>query len=98
MRRNSGLADFQKIIRDYYRGNRRRFPWRETTDSYRILVSEIMLQQTQVGRVREKYPVFVHTFPDFETLARAPLSRILHAWSGMGYNRRTLALKRIAET
>jgi A/G-specific adenine glycosylase len=91
------LEGFRRIIRRYYRINGRKLPWRETQDSYRILVSEIMLQQTQVERVLKKYPPFIESFPDFETLAAAPLSRILSIWQGMGYNRRALQLKRCAE-
>jgi A/G-specific adenine glycosylase len=71
-------------------------PWRETTDPYRILVSEIMLQQTQVERVRVKYPEFTAAFPDFSTLAVAPLPQVLAIWQGMGYNRRAIALQKCA--
>jgi A/G-specific adenine glycosylase len=71
-------------------------PWRETRDPYRILVSEVMLQQTQVDRVRAKYPAFLELFPDFAALASAPLERVLAAWQGLGYNRRALALQRSA--
>jgi A/G-specific adenine glycosylase len=71
-------------------------PWRETKDPYRILVSEIMLQQTQVVRVEEKYPKFIRAFPDFKALNRAPLAKVYGVWQGMGYNRRALALKKIA--
>lgn len=72
-------------------------PWRHTTDPYKILVSEIMLQQTQVSRVLVKYEEFIRVFPDFKTLARAPLSKILGVWQGMGYNRRAVFLKKLAE-
>lgn len=71
--------------------------WRHTADPYRILVSEIMLQQTQVNRVAEKYPEFLAAFPGFPELARAPLNDVLAAWQGMGYNRRAIALKKCAE-
>ena len=71
-------------------------PWRETVDPYRILVSEIMLQQTQVGRVEEKYPQFIRAFPNFKALDRAQLAKVYGVWQGMGYNRRALALKKIA--
>lgn len=72
-------------------------PWRETTDPYCITVSEIMLQQTQVQRVAEKYPPFISTFPDWRTLASAPQAEVLKAWQGLGYNRRGLYLKKTAE-
>ncbi len=71
-------------------------PWRETRDPYRILVSEIMLQQTQVDRVRAKYDLFLVAFPDVAALASAPLDRVLAAWQGLGYNRRAVALQRTA--
>ncbi len=70
--------------------------WRETNDPYRILVSEIMLQQTQVARVEEKYPQFVKAFPGFKALDRAALAKVYGVWQGMGYNRRALALKKTA--
>ncbi len=72
-------------------------PWRKTKNPYKILVSEVMLQQTQVTRVLEKYPEFLKAFPTVNILAEAPLSQVLKVWQGMGYNRRALALKRMAE-
>ncbi len=72
-------------------------PWRETTDPYKILVSEVMLQQTQVDRVIPKYNAFIRRFPTVQELAVAPFSEILKLWSGLGYNRRALALKRATE-
>lgn len=71
-------------------------PWRETRDPYHILVSEVMLQQTQVERVRDKYARFLAVFPDLGTLAAAPLARVLATWQGLGYNRRAVALQRCA--
>jgi A/G-specific adenine glycosylase len=88
---------FQRIIYDYYHCAGRSFPWRETTDPYSVLVSEIMLQQTQTGRVVEKYQQFLATFPDFSSLAAAPLEAILRVWQGLGYNRRAIALQKIAQ-
>lgn len=67
--------------------------WRATRDPYRILVSEIMLQQTQVERVREKYAAFIKRFPDVRSLAVSPLSEVLMLWSGLGYNRRAKYLR-----
>jgi A/G-specific adenine glycosylase len=69
-----------------------------TYTPYHILVSEIMLQQTQTERVLDKYERFINAFPDFSSLARAPLREILRAWQGLGYNRRAIALKKIAQT
>ena len=91
------IRQFRKKIWGYYRTHGRGFPWRKTRDPYRILVSEIMLQQTQAGRVLKKYGPFLRRFPNFKSLAAAPTRSVLTAWQGMGYNRRALALKRIAE-
>lgn len=77
---------------DYYRHQARNFPWRETTNPYHILVSEFMLQQTQVERVQVKYPPFIKRFPDMQSIARASLKDILAFWQGLGYNRRALNL------
>lgn len=90
------IPAFQDLVLSRYRSSGRKFPWRETTDPYAILVSEIMLQQTQVGRVAEKFPQFLAAFPDFPTLAAAPLADVLAQWQGMGYNRRTIALQKCA--
>jgi len=91
------IRAFRREIYRYYREKRRKLPWRRTRDPYRILVSEVMLQQTHVGRVAEKYRTFIRAFPDFPSLARSPLREIFKVWHGLGYNRRALALKRIAE-
>lgn len=100
--RTSGMDDaaidqFRRIIWDYYHTSGRPMAWRETTDPYRIYVSEVMLQQTQVERVNMKYPEFIAAFPDFLSLARAPLGDILRVWQGMGYNRRAKLMKAAAE-
>ena len=88
---------FRKTVYDYYKRHGRNLPWRKTTDPYRILVSEVMLQQTQVPRVLLKYGEFLDRFPDVAALAAAPLSHVLSAWQGLGYNRRALMLKQAAE-
>ena len=93
----TAILRFQREIRQYYRAHGRDLPWRKTRDPYRILVSEIMLQQTQVSRVLLYYPTFLKRFPDFRALHRAPMREVLAAWQGLGYNRRALALKKIAE-
>ena len=72
-------------------------PWRETRDPYCILVSEVMLQQTQVARVMVKYAEFLAAFPTVRHLAQASLQDVLQVWRGLGYNRRVLALKCCAE-
>ena len=91
------VRKFQKMLYRYYRKHGRNLPWRLTSDPYHILVSEIMLQQTQVQRVMGKYEQFTRKFPDFPSLASAPLRMIFKEWQGLGYNRRAIALKRIAQ-
>jgi len=90
------LRQFTLHVISFYQYYRRDLPWRTTTDPYRILVSEMMLQQTQVDRVIPKYQHFVSVFPDFSTLAAASQKDVLCAWQGLGYNRRALALHTIA--
>src|SRR6185369_3109114 len=91
------ITDFQKIVWDFYKKNKRDFPWRETQDPYKILVSEVMLQQTQVERVVPYYQRFLKTFPSFKVLAKADFSAIYNQWKGLGYNRRALALKNTSQ-
>lgn len=91
------IAAFQQEVLQYYREKGRKFPWRDTADPYKILVSEIMLQQTQTERVTDKYCKFISAYPDFFSLAEAPLSEILSLWQGLGYNRRARGLKHTAE-
>jgi A/G-specific adenine glycosylase len=92
----TNLRAFKRMIRDHYRKHGRSLPWRKTSNPYHILVSELMLQQTQVPRVLEKYREFIARFPDAAALAKAPLRSVLTVWQGLGYNRRALALKQIA--
>ncbi len=90
------IRAFRKKIYDHYGREGRDLPWRRTRSLYRVLVSEIMLQQTQVERVLLKYKEFLAAFPDFPALAKAPLRTLLSVWQGMGYNRRALALRALA--
>ncbi len=92
----SKIRSFRKKILDHYDRQGRDLPWRKRITPYRVVVSEIMLQQTQVERVAEKYEQFLAAFPDFVALAKAPTAKLLRIWSGMGYNRRALALQRLA--
>jgi A/G-specific adenine glycosylase len=92
------IQKFQKEVYDFYASNKRSFPWRKTKDPYHILVSEIMLQQTQTDRVVPKYEDFIATFPTVESLAQAPLNKVLKHWQGLGYNRRALLLHRAAQS
>lgn len=82
-----------KKLLAWYRHNARDLPWRRTRDPYRILVSEIMLQQTQVSRVIPFYHRWLKRFPSWTSLARAKTATLLHAWAGLGYNRRALQLR-----
>ncbi len=91
------VESFQGRILDHYRRHKRELPWRKTRDPYRIYVSEMMLQQTQVDRVIPKYTAFIQDFPDFTGLAGAPLQNVLAAWQGLGYNRRAMALSKAAK-
>jgi A/G-specific adenine glycosylase len=80
----------------WYQTHGRHLPWRETQDPYCILVSEIMLQQTQVNRVLFFYDRWLGQFPDWNTLAKATNAEVVIAWAGLGYNRRALMLRDIA--
>ncbi len=93
-----GQAEFSRKVISWYKREGRTLPWRGIRDPYRILVSEIMLQQTQVQRVLEKYPVFLKAFPSLRTLARAPRSTVIRSWQGMGYNNRAVRLHLLAQT
>lgn len=90
-------TDFVGAVMGYYAEHGRDLPWRRTDDPYKILVSEIMLQQTQVPRVIPKYETFLERFPSTESLAAAPLSEVLKLWSGLGYNRRAKFLHEAAK-
>lgn len=91
------IERFRQQIFDFYQLNRRSFPWRETTDRYAVMVSEIMLQQTQADRVAGKFLAWMDTFPDTETLASATLREVLILWSGLGYNSRGQRLQNCAK-
>ncbi|HET9096255.1 MAG TPA: A/G-specific adenine glycosylase [Candidatus Baltobacteraceae bacterium] len=92
-------ARLRRMLLDWYRQHgRSHLPWRMTRDPYRILVSEFMLQQTQVDRVLPKYQAFVERFPDAGALAAASTADVLRMWKGLGYNSRAVRLKQIAQT
>ncbi len=88
---------FVEKLLEWYRQNKRELPWRRTTDPYKIWVSEVMLQQTQVEQVIPYYERFVRRFPDVVSLARAPLADVLKVWEGLGYYARARNLKSAAE-
>lgn len=97
------VADFQAIVMDFYQDyGRHDLPWRRpetdgSFDPYKILVSELMLQQTQVMRVIPKFNDFIEQFPSVEALAESSLATVLTAWSGLGYNRRAKFLHQAAK-
>ena len=84
----------RRRILAWYAGAARDVPWRRTTDPWAVLVSEVMLQQTQASRVADRFPGFLDRFPTPQAMAAAPTAEVLAAWSGLGYNRRALALHR----
>lgn len=91
------IAAFRKTIYAHFKKHRRDFPWRRTKNPYRIMISEIMLQQTQASRVVQKYKLFIKEFPTVRSLATSRLSRVLRVWQGLGYNRRALYVRRSAK-
>ena len=91
------MSEFSQHLLQWYSSNKRDLPWRKTTDPYHIVVSEFMLQQTQVSRVIEKYHEFLTQFPTIHSLAAASSADVIKAWSGLGYNRRALLLHRFAQ-
>ncbi len=93
----SNVVTFKEEVWNFYKKNKREFPWRKTHNPYKILVSELMLQQTQANRVILKFEAFIKRFPDFQSLNQATTAEVLQLWQGLGYNRRALYLKRIAE-
>lgn len=99
------IIAFQKIVYTHFKQHSRKLPWRPpaitvrkdgSVNPYKILVSEVMLQQTQVSRVIIKYKEFIEAFPNFLKLAEASFREVLKVWQGMGYNRRALALHKLA--
>jgi len=90
-------AEFRRRVFDWYELHRRALPWRDVTDPYAVLVSEVMLQQTGVDRVILIYKEFLERFPTFGALADAPRREVLRAWAGLGYNRRAVHLHECAQ-
>jgi A/G-specific adenine glycosylase len=91
------IKEFQNKIWNFYHQNQRSFTWREEITPYKIVVSEIMLQQTQTSRVIDKFTNWMSLFPSWKSLAQASELQVLQAWQGLGYNRRGLALRKIAQ-
>ncbi len=90
------LKGFITTVWNYYKENARSFEWREDITPYRIVVSEIMLQQTQADRVVPKFAAFIEQFPSWKDLAEAKPAQVLLAWKGLGYNSRALRLQKLA--
>jgi A/G-specific adenine glycosylase len=87
----------ERTLEGWFRASARDLPWRKTRDPYAILVSEVMLQQTQVARVIPRYLAWLERWPTAEALAAAPLADVLREWQGLGYNRRALNVHRAAQ-
>ena len=90
------LTTLRRRVLGWYRQHGRDLPWRKSSDPYHAMVAEFMLQQTGVGRVLSVYASFLERFPTLAVLADAPVSDVIRAWSGMGYNRRAINLQRAA--
>lgn len=88
---------FNKVILSYYRQQGRDLPWRRSRNPYEIMVSEVMLQQTQVSRVIPYYRTFLEKYPTVQALAASPTRELLEVWQGLGYNRRALRLRQAAQ-
>ena len=91
------MAEPERLLLDWYARAGRDLPWRRTRDPYAILVSEVMLQQTQVERVVPRYRRWLERWPTVEALAAAPRAEVIREWQGLGYNRRAVNLHRAAE-
>lgn len=91
------IEKFQNEVLTYYKQNKRKMPWRDISNPYKIFVSEMMLQQTQVERVKIKYAEFIKKFPTIKSAAQTEKSEILKVWQGLGYNRRALFIKHSCE-
>ncbi len=91
------VRSFRACVRRFYRDHGRSFAWRNTRDPYRVLVSEVMLQQTQADRVVPKFREFLKRFPSWRSLAQASSADVMRAWQGLGYYRRAFNLQRAAQ-
>jgi A/G-specific adenine glycosylase len=87
----------EELLLAWYAEHERELPWRRTRDPYAILVSEVMLQQTQADRVAPRFEAWLERWPTVESLADAPAGEVIRAWQGLGYNRRAVALHRAAQ-
>jgi A/G-specific adenine glycosylase len=98
MRSAKDTKAIRSVLLDWYRREARMFPWRsDTTSAYEILVSEVMLQQTQAARVADLLPAFLEQFPNVQALANASNADVVRAWKGLGYNNRAIRLRDAAQ-
>jgi A/G-specific adenine glycosylase len=97
MRAPRVAAEFRRRLLRWFRRHGRDLPWRRTRDPYHVIVSEFMLQQTQVSRVQDYYPRFLERYPTVDALARAPAAMVRESWEGLGYYRRAANLHRLAQ-
>ncbi len=95
--RDARHAEFRRRLLRWFRRHGRDLPWRQTRDPYRVLVSEFMLQQTQVSRVEAYYHRFLERYPTIQSLADAPARAVRESWEGLGYYRRAANLHRLAQ-
>src|SRR5262245_6359975 len=95
--RAARLAVMDELLLAWFQAFGRDLPWRKTRDPYAILVSEVMLQQTQVERVVPRYVAWLERWPTAEALAAAPVADVIREWQGLGYNRRAVNLHRAAQ-
>lgn len=98
MNHQERITKMRRLLLSWYQKAQRDLPWRKTQDPYAIVLSEVMLQQTQVDRVKPKWENWLLLFPTWTSLARAKTADVLRAWSGLGYNRRALMLQKLAAT
>lgn len=98
MHQQDRITNMHQLLLAWYKKAQRDLPWRKTQDPYAIVLSEVMLQQTQVDRVIPKWHAWLAAFPTWQALARAKTADVLKAWSGLGYNRRALMLQKLAST
>src|SRR5947208_11660152 len=96
-RANGNAPKIGKRVLKWFDEHGRSFPWREHRDTYQTMVAEVMLQQTQTGRVAPTYGTFLEHFPTLQRLAHAPAMDVIRAWRGLGYNRRAVELQRAAQ-
>lgn len=94
--RDGSVAAVRKVLLDWYGGRERLYPWRRRSTPYRVLVSEVMLQQTQASRVEPLFRAFMRRFPSVRSLAAASRAEVIRAWAGLGYNRRAVNLHEAA--